>query len=129
MEVGRRTGRSATLSIRQRLLLGTSLTLMVSTYYGSIELLEVGSAVVLHYSAPVLVVLWTLLRTRQAPKFKVGMSLTLATVGILLVTQLMVNGFGTLNPAGIVTALASAVFLRHTHSSVTPRCALRHRSR
>lgn len=110
--LGRRTGRApSVLSIRQRLLLGTSLTLMVSTYYGSIELLEVGSAVVLHYSAPVLVVLWTLLRTRQAPKFKVGMSLTLATVGILLVTQLMVNGFGTLNPAGIVTALASAVFL------------------
>jgi ornithine decarboxylase len=107
-----RTGRlQTTLSIRQRILLGTSLTLMVTTYYGSIELLEVGSAVVLHYSAPVLVVLWTLLRTRQLPKFKVGVSLGLATIGILLVTQLVANGFGTLNPVGIVTALASAVFL------------------
>ena len=107
-----RTGRlQTTLSIRQRVLLGTSLTLMVTTYYGSIELLEVGSAVVLHYSAPVLVVLWTLLRTRQLPRFKVGVSLGLATIGILLVTQLVVNGFGTLNPVGIATALASAVFL------------------
>ena len=107
-----RTGRlRTTLSIRQRFLLGSSLTLMVTTYYGSIELLEVGSAVVLHYSAPVLVVLWTLLRTRQLPKFRVGMALGLATIGILLVTQLVVNGFGTLNPAGIATALASAVFL------------------
>jgi len=109
---GRRPRRvRTTISIGQRLLLGTSLTLMVTTYYGAIELLEVGSAVVLHYSAPVLVVLWTLLRTRRPPKFKVGVSLGLATVGILLVTQLVVNGFGTLNPAGILTALASAVFL------------------
>jgi ornithine decarboxylase len=100
-----------TLSIRQRLLLGTSLTLMVTTYYGAIEMLEVGSAVVLHYSAPVLVVLCTLLRTKQPPKLKVAASLGLATIGILLVTQLVVTGFGELNPAGILTALASAVFL------------------
>ncbi|CAN5692037.1 hypothetical protein BH20ACT23_BH20ACT23_29430 [soil metagenome] len=99
------------LPIRQRLLLGSSLTLMVCTYYGAIELLDVGSAVVLHYSAPVLVVLWTLLRTKQPPKLRVTVSLGLATVGILLVTQLVVRGFGDLNPAGIVTALASAVFL------------------
>jgi ornithine decarboxylase len=101
----------ATISMRQRLLLGTSLTLMVCTYYGSIELLHVGSAVVLHYSAPVLVVLWTLLRTKQPPKPRVTASLAFASVGILLVTQLVVSGFGTMNPFGIVTALASAVFL------------------
>jgi drug/metabolite transporter, DME family len=101
----------ATISMRQRLLLGTSLTLMVCTYYGSIELLNVGSAVVLHYSAPVLVVLWTLLRTKQPPKPRVTASLAFASVGILLVTQLVVSGFGTMNPIGIVTALASAVFL------------------
>jgi drug/metabolite transporter (DMT)-like permease len=108
----RRGGRArTTLSIRQRLLLGTSLTLMVTTYYGAIEMLEVGSAVVLHYSAPVLVVLWTLLRMRQPPKFKVTASLGLAAIGILLVTQLLVTGFGTLNPAGVMVALASAAFL------------------
>ena len=101
----------ATLSIRQRLLLGISLTLMVSTYYGAIELLDVGSAVVLHYSAPVLVVLWTLLRTKQKPGGRVVLSLGLATLGILLVTQLVVQGFGDLHPGGIATALASAVFL------------------
>jgi ornithine decarboxylase len=100
-----------TLSIRQRHLLGTSLALMVTTYYGAIEMLEVGSAVVLHYSAPVLVVLWTLLRTRQPPKFKVAASLGLAAIGILLVTQLLVTGFGALNPAGVMVALASAAFL------------------
>jgi len=111
-----RSGHSAsrertTLSIQQRIGLGTSMTLMVTTYYGAIELLEVGSAVVLHYSAPVLVVLWTLLCTRRLPRFKVGVSLVMATVGIFLVTELVVNGFGTLSPAGIVTALASAFFL------------------
>jgi ornithine decarboxylase len=100
-----------TLPIRQRLLLGSSLTLMVCTYYGAIELLDVGTAVVLHYSAPVLVVLWTLLRTKQPPKVRVLLSLGLGALGILLVTQLVVSGFGALNPAGIVTALASAVFL------------------
>ena len=100
-----------TIPIRQRLLLGSSLTLMVCTYYGAIELLDVGSAVVLHYSAPVLVVLWTLLRTKQPPKFRVTVSLGLATIGILLVTQLVVSGFGDLNPIGIATALASALFL------------------
>ena len=109
----RRGARDApsTIPIRQRLLLGSSLTLMVCTYYGAIELLDVGSAVVLHYSAPVLVILWTLLRTKQPPKPRVTASLAFASVGILLVTQLVVSGFGAMNPIGIVMALSSAVFL------------------
>lgn len=45
------------------------------------------------------------------PEVESSCVLGLATIGILLVTQLVVTGFGDLNPAGILTALASAVFL------------------
>ncbi|MGH2751700.1 MAG: EamA family transporter [Actinomycetota bacterium] len=107
---GARPPRSS-LSIKQRLLLGSSLSLMVCTYYAAIELLDVGSAVVLHYTAPVVVVAWTLVRTKRAPGTRVLVSLGLACAGILLVTQLIETGLGALNPLGVLVALASAVFL------------------
>ncbi|MGH2699391.1 MAG: EamA family transporter [Actinomycetota bacterium] len=98
------------LSPAQELLLGVSLVLMVATYYTAIELLDVGSAIVLHYSAPVLVVAWSLVRTRQLPQIKVLVSLLLAAMGLVLVTQLVVRGPGDLHPAGVAAALASAAF-------------------
>jgi ornithine decarboxylase len=109
--LGRRDAHSGPLlSTGQRLLLGVSLMLMVATYYAAIDLLDVGSAIVLHYSAPVLVVAWSLLRTRELPRTRVLVSLLFAATGILLVTQLIVRGPGDLNPTGVVMALSSAVF-------------------
>jgi ornithine decarboxylase len=100
----------STLETKRKVLLGVSLALMVTTYYVAIDKLSVAPAVVLHYTAPALVVAWTWLKTKRSPGPRTLLCLGLAVGGIALVTELT-SGVGHLNPLGVSAALGSAAFL------------------
>lgn len=88
---------------------GLSIALVTATYYLAIERLAVAVAVVLQYSAPVLVVLWVSLRDRRLPAREVFVALVLAVIGVAFASELPSADAGQLDLVGIAAGLASAV--------------------
>ena len=88
--------------------LGLAIALVNGTYYLAIERLSVAVAVVLQYTAPVLVVLWTALVAGRPPSRQVIAALVAAVIGVVLVVELPLGGFGDLNGTGVAFGLASA---------------------
>jgi drug/metabolite transporter, DME family len=89
--------------------LGLSIALVNATYYLAIERLPVAVAIVLQYTAPVLVVGWTALIWRRPLSGEVLVALVAAVVGVVLVVELLGGDVGALSAAGIGFGLASAV--------------------
>lgn len=91
------------------LALGMSLGLVTASYYVAIARISVSAAVVIQYTAPALVVLWTAFRNRQRPTLAVGLSVLLALLGVA-----MVSGLGNqnlqLDTIGLIAAGLSALF-------------------
>lgn len=91
------------------LLLGLSLALVTATYYLAIARLSVAVAIVIQYTAPALVVLWTALQTWRRPSAAVMAAVTVAMVGVALVSGLG-NSQLHLDGLGLMAAGFSAVF-------------------
>jgi DME family drug/metabolite transporter len=89
--------------------LGLAIALVNGTYYLAIERLSVAVAVVLQYTAPVLVVVWTALVGRRPPSPQVMAALIAAVAGVVLVVELPGGAVGDLDGLGIAFGLASAV--------------------
>lgn len=89
---------------------GLSIALVTATYYGAIDRLKVAVAIVLQYSAPVVVVAWTALVLRRRPERRLLTSLAAAVVGVVLVSGLLIGGTGDVDPLGVAFGLASAFF-------------------
>lgn len=89
--------------------LGLSLGLVTVTYYVAIARISVSAAIVIQYTAPALVVLWTAFSARKLPSLVVMMAVLLALVGVA-----MVSGIGNqslhLDGIGLISAALSAVF-------------------
>lgn len=89
--------------------LGLSIALVNATYYVAIERLNVAVALVLQYTAPVLVVVWSALSARRAPPADVGAALIASVTGVVLVSGLLARGAGAIDALGIAMGLATAV--------------------
>lgn len=89
---------------------GLSIALVTATYYGAIDRLKVAVAIVLQYSAPVVVVAWTGLVLRRRPERRLLTSLAAAVAGVVLVSGLLIGGTGDVDPLGVAFGLASAFF-------------------
>jgi drug/metabolite transporter (DMT)-like permease len=75
-------------------------------YYSAITRMPVGAALLIEYLAPVLLVVWTWLRTRRRPGARVLAGSVLAILGLLLVVDL--GGPGGVDPVGPILALLAA---------------------
>jgi drug/metabolite transporter, DME family len=100
---------------RQEFALGLVLVGLVGADYIAIQQLPVAIAIVLLFTAPILVVLWTALVSRQVPTRSVLLSLALSMIGIVFVSNLLVDDIKQVNwfgiGIGITTAFAFASFI------------------
>lgn len=88
--------------------LGLCIALVNATYYLAIDRLAVAVAIILQYTAPVMVVAWTAAARRRLPRPEIVIALVLAVAGVGLASGLA-GGLGRLDAAGIGFGLASAV--------------------
>jgi drug/metabolite transporter, DME family len=114
---GGRRGRQRPLEL---LVLGLSIALVNGTYYLAIDRLAVAVAVVLQYTAPVLVVGWATLSRRRAPAGEILAALIAALAGVVLVVELPGGDLGGLDGLGILFGLSSAVLFA-TYSLLSER--------
>lgn len=90
--------------------LGIALVLVNVAYYVAISRIPVAVALVIQYTAPVLVVGWASVVSRRAPSFEVLVALFAALLGVVLVVELASGDLGRMDGIGIAMGLASAVF-------------------
>lgn len=95
---------------RQQFALGLILVGLVGANYLAIQRLPVAVAIVLLFTAPILVVLWTALSSRNIPSRSVLVALVLSIVGILLVSNLLATNVERVDWFGILVGLSTAVF-------------------
>lgn len=90
--------------------LGLSIPAVNGVYYLAIQRLDVAVALVLEYSAPVLVVAWTAVRARRFPRPLLLGTLGAALVGVVFVAELPRGDLGTVDGFGLLLGFAAAVF-------------------
>ncbi len=91
--------------------LGVVLVFLVATDYIAIQQLPVAIAIVLLFTSPILVVLWTAFTNRRAPSRLVLVALLLSILGVVLVSKLLESSLGEVNWFGIGIGLTTAIFL------------------
>lgn len=80
------------------------------TYYLAVSLLPVAVAIVIQYTAPGLVVLWTSLVEKRRPSRRVTGALLLVLAGVVLLSRFRLGSgiAGGLDPAGLAAAAGSS---------------------
>lgn len=78
-------------------------------YFNAVRTLDVGVALLLEFLAPVLLLIWTAVRTRVLPSGPTLMGAGVAIAGLVLVID--PRGAGPLDPVGVLWALAAAAGL------------------
>jgi drug/metabolite transporter, DME family len=97
-------------AVRQSLiLLGVCIGLVNAVYYVAIDRLPVAVALVLQYTAPAMVVVYTALRLRRRPRNEVVAAVVLALAGVALVSGLLGAELASVDVLGVAMGLASAV--------------------
>ena len=86
-------------------LIGVAATQLV--YFAAIERIPVGTAILIEYMAPLLLVAFVWARTRRMPRLVVLVGSVVAVVGLVLVVS--PGGGGSLDPLGLAFATAAAV--------------------
>jgi drug/metabolite transporter (DMT)-like permease len=76
-------------------------------FFNAVRTLDVGVALLLEFTAPVLLVSWTALRTRTLPARATAAGAALTLVGLVLVLDLA--GAGSVDPFGVLWGLLAAV--------------------
>lgn len=102
-------GQTRPMSLKQ-FALGLVLVFLVAADYIAIQQLPVAIAIVLLFTSPILVVLWTAFAARRAPSRLVLIALTLSILGVVLVSKLWESSLGEINWFGIGIGLSTAVF-------------------
>jgi len=90
--------------------LGLVLVFLVGANYIAIQQLPVAIAIVLLFTAPILVVLWTAFTSRRTPSRYVLLALTLSVLGVVLVSKLLESNVADVNWLGIGIGLGTAIF-------------------
>ena len=88
-------------------ILGVAMTQYM--YFVAIELMPVGVALLIEFTAPIMVALWFRFAMHQPTKRIVWLALILALIGLAMVAQIW-QGF-TLNPLGAAAAFGAAIAL------------------
>jgi drug/metabolite transporter, DME family len=94
---------------RSLVLLGVCIGLVNAVYYVAIDRLPVAVALVLQYTAPAMVVVYTALRLRRRPRNEVVGAVLLALAGVALVSGLLGADLASVDILGVTMGLASAV--------------------
>lgn len=95
---------------RKEFAAGLSLAGLVGMDYLAIQQLSVAVAIVLLFTAPILVVLWAALTSRQVPSRSVLVTLILSAVGVVLVSNVLASDARQVRWVGIGIGLLAAVF-------------------
>lgn len=90
--------------------LGLVLVFLVAADYVAIQQLPVAVAIVLLFTSPILVVLWTAVAARRVPSRFVLLALILSLLGVVLVSKLLETTLEQVNWFGISVGLTTAVF-------------------
>jgi drug/metabolite transporter, DME family len=77
-------------------------------YYLAIQRTNVATAIILQYTAPVWVLLYTVLRGGQRPSWRRSAAVGLAVVGCVLAVGFVGSGALSLDPVGVIAALLAA---------------------
>ena len=77
-------------------------------YYLSIQRTNVATAIILQYTAPVWVLVYTVVRGQQRPSWRRSMAVGLAVIGCALAVGLVGSGGFRMDPIGVVAALLAA---------------------
>jgi len=99
----------------KQFVLGLVLVFLVAADYIAIQQLPVAIAIVLLFTAPILVVLWTALISRRVPSKTVLIALILSILGVAFVSRLLeiplqqINWFGI--SIGLITAVCFAAYI------------------
>jgi DME family drug/metabolite transporter len=95
---------------RQQFILGLLFAGLTGLNYLAIARLPVAVAILLLFTSPVMVVLWTALTTRQMPSKSTLVAMLLLIVGVVLVSKVLESNLSQFNGFGILIGLSSAVF-------------------
>lgn len=90
--------------------LGLVLVCLVGADYIAIQQLPIAIAIVLLFTSPLLVVLWTAFTARRMPSQFVLIALMLSILGVVLVSKLLESNLAQVNWFGIGIGLTTAVF-------------------
>jgi DME family drug/metabolite transporter len=94
---------------RSLVILGVCIGLVNAVYYVAIDRLPVAVALVLQYTAPAMVVVYTAARLRRRPGHDVVVAVLLALAGVALVSGVVGADLGSVDALGVTMGLASAV--------------------
>lgn len=78
-------------------------------FFNAVQTLDVGVALMIEYTAPLMLLVWTSLRARQMPPAPTLLGAAIATVGLVLVLDL--TGAAALDPVGVAWALGAGACL------------------
>ena len=95
---------------RQQLILGLLFAGLIGANYLALARLPVAVAILLLFTSPIMVVLWTALTTRRMPSRSVLASMLLLIVGVVLVSKVVESNLSEFNGFSILIGLLSAVF-------------------
>ncbi len=105
-----RTWRPTAAAVRVLLLYGVvAMAGIQLAFFSAVRTLEVGVALLIEYLAPVLLLVYSSVRTRSVPPRATVLGAALTMVGLVLVLDL--GGVGTVDGVGVAWALAAAVCL------------------
>ncbi|WP_146134159.1 EamA family transporter [Chlorogloea sp. CCALA 695] len=95
---------------RQQFILGLLFAGLIGANYLAIARLPVAVAILLLFTSPLMVVLWTALTTWRMPGRSVLAAMLLLIVGVVLVSKVVESNLSEFNGFGILIGLSSAVF-------------------
>lgn len=95
---------------RQQFILGLLFAGLIGANYLAISRLPVAVAILLLFTSPIMVVLWTALTTRRMPARSVLVAMLLLLVGVVLVSKVVESNLSEFNGLGIFVGLSSAAF-------------------
>lgn len=94
----------------QQFILGLLFAGLTGVNYLAIARLPVAVAILLLFTSPLMVVLWTALTTRHIPSRSILAAMLLLIVGVVLVSKVLESNLSEFNGFGILVGLSSAVF-------------------
>lgn len=95
---------------QQQFILGLLFAGLTGVNYLAIARLPVAVAILLLFTSPIMVVLWTALTTRRMPSRSVLAAVLLLIFGVVLVSKVLESNLSQFNGLGVLIGLLSAVF-------------------
>ncbi len=94
---------------QQQFILGLLFAGLTGLVYLAIARLSIAIAILLLFTSPIMIVMWTALTTRRMPTRSVLLAMLLLIVGVVLVSKVAESNLSEFNGFGILIGLSSAV--------------------